>query len=688
MKIIRDTLYDYVPISTVEEELLKQPELLRLHKILQNSTLYQTYPNNRATRFSHSIGAMHVAGLLFKSLVLNSEKSQIEKLHSVTREFIKRVGTENSLDQVRDYLLSLHRKTNGKGEFHSQYGWNMRNDQYIKETDGKFPYYFNTINNILFQSIRLAALVHDIGHPPYSHVIEYPLSDLSMGSKRYFNTKIAQKVNEVSGRYLTVLTDKLIAPGGDKKLATELGFKPGQFHEMMGILIIDNIFRGRKLEQNITLTDAFYSICLRLSIQILTLDQLGHYLDERFIEWSNSTESIQQEIIGLYSLGSIVSGPIDCDRLDFLRRDPINSGVPEFGRVDATRIIAGIELLNPKPKGLLISSLAKKVSVPGFSRQSISALTEFFYERQKQNRWLRDHHNVVRTDLALSRLVLYWGNLLERDPDHEVSVILEKHKIPELWKFDLDNLSSSYRLLDDPWLETAINNINKDLEEILVNRPDEKPSSELKYSSVLLRVLLDRDYKNFKTIWKRRDGFQEFANGFQQAVLGELSLIRKVFGKNNKLVKNITRNQGKTKSIQFTNFFLLLMRDAIKKRYVLSSPFSIMIQVEDMVNKEFPSQPVHFALKSDSSYKPVSVTLNEPNSASPSKVLYLDEISSLIASLDQININDVRLYAYKLDLSGGERPDILDVKHLGQKTGEAVISLISTSTSRTSKAHD
>src|SRR5690349_21057091 len=72
MKQIRDALYGYVRISDLEKAFLQQPELLRLHRILQNSSAYHTYPNNRGTRFSHSIGTMHVAGLLYRSLVHNS----------------------------------------------------------------------------------------------------------------------------------------------------------------------------------------------------------------------------------------------------------------------------------------------------------------------------------------------------------------------------------------------------------------------------------------------------------------------------------------------------------------------------------------------------------------------------------------------------------------------------------------
>jgi HD superfamily phosphohydrolase len=37
---------------------------------------------------------------------------------------------------------------------------------------------YRTLYIILFQAIRLSALLHDIGHPPYSHITEFTLKDI------------------------------------------------------------------------------------------------------------------------------------------------------------------------------------------------------------------------------------------------------------------------------------------------------------------------------------------------------------------------------------------------------------------------------------------------------------------------------------------------------------------------------
>ena len=73
MKQIRDGIYGYIYLSRLELTFINCPEFLRLHHILQQSTVFQTYPNNRGSRFSHSIGAMHIAGQLYRGMVMNTD---------------------------------------------------------------------------------------------------------------------------------------------------------------------------------------------------------------------------------------------------------------------------------------------------------------------------------------------------------------------------------------------------------------------------------------------------------------------------------------------------------------------------------------------------------------------------------------------------------------------------------------
>jgi HD superfamily phosphohydrolase len=103
---IRDPVHGYIKVTEVEREVIDSPMVQRLRRIHQLAGAYMVYPGAVHTRFEHVIGAMHVAGLIARSL---AERSDIDD------------------DQV--------------------------------------------------QHIRLAALLHDVGHGPFSHLFEEVLAE-------------------------------------------------------------------------------------------------------------------------------------------------------------------------------------------------------------------------------------------------------------------------------------------------------------------------------------------------------------------------------------------------------------------------------------------------------------------------------------------------------------------------------
>jgi putative nucleotidyltransferase with HDIG domain len=80
MKAIRDPLYGFVEVDAVELAVLDTWPVQRLRGINQLSHTFLAYPSACHTRFEHSIGTMHVAGLIAAQLGLNQTQRQTIRL--------------------------------------------------------------------------------------------------------------------------------------------------------------------------------------------------------------------------------------------------------------------------------------------------------------------------------------------------------------------------------------------------------------------------------------------------------------------------------------------------------------------------------------------------------------------------------------------------------------------------------
>ena len=114
---IRDPVHGFIRFSDREKAVLDSPQMQRLKNIKQLAFTYYVYPGAMHSRFEHSLGVMYLAGLIFQCISLNSKELMDEAL-------------KNMLDA--DKVLEI---------------------------------------------IRLAALLHDIGHLPFSHSGEAVLPD-------------------------------------------------------------------------------------------------------------------------------------------------------------------------------------------------------------------------------------------------------------------------------------------------------------------------------------------------------------------------------------------------------------------------------------------------------------------------------------------------------------------------------
>jgi uncharacterized protein len=113
---IRDPIHGFIELNQLEWDIINHPVFQRLRRIRQLAWTDVVYPGAMHTRFAHSLGVMHVAARVFASIC-------------------------------------------------------ARDKQVL---EGEYKYNSDQLNRQL-QIIRIAALLHDVGHTPFSHAGEHLL---------------------------------------------------------------------------------------------------------------------------------------------------------------------------------------------------------------------------------------------------------------------------------------------------------------------------------------------------------------------------------------------------------------------------------------------------------------------------------------------------------------------------------
>jgi hypothetical protein len=66
---ITDPIHKYIRITDIEKKLIDTEVFQRLRKIRQLAGAHLVYPSAQHTRFEHSLGVMHLAGLAAETLL-------------------------------------------------------------------------------------------------------------------------------------------------------------------------------------------------------------------------------------------------------------------------------------------------------------------------------------------------------------------------------------------------------------------------------------------------------------------------------------------------------------------------------------------------------------------------------------------------------------------------------------------
>ena len=275
---IRDVVYGFIFLDEQECEIIDHPVFQRLRRIKQLSLTDMVYPGATHTRFEHSLGVMQMASDMYDSMVSNPSP------------VVKEILSSLSLD---DNGIKRYRKI-----------------------------------------IRLAALLHDVGHAPFSHSGEDLMPLLPSGHIRY-------------------------ASNEDKRYK----------HEDYSIAIIKNIFKDTIQEHPLN------------SNHNITVEEVTALLDDT---------TVKRKRAGIL-WKELISGQLDADRADYLLRDSIHLGV-SYGMYDKNSLVNCMTLA-PHPELPNVPVIAVKEGCWYIAESLVIAryqmFTQVYFHKVRR---IYDHH--------------------------------------------------------------------------------------------------------------------------------------------------------------------------------------------------------------------------------------------------------------------------------------------------------
>lgn len=260
----------------------------------------------------------------------------------------------------------------------------------------------------LLQAVRVSALFHDVGHPPYSHIIEDLLTKLYRQSQEKKEEPFRQEVrSEKIGKFKNSLerfiqkSNRAGTKDPSVRFFESKECDTGHFHEAAGIYLlkrsIETVIQDiipsitSKSEKNENLSEDQYDQ------QVI---QLLYYIT--IIEF---TGAILQEKNDLFtSIHRIFDGTVDADRLDYVSRDSRGSGV-DWGAIPYKRLIDSAKLYQITPEGEVDRIGRSSLFIVAYPERVVSDIEDFLLNRYKVFVRINYHHRCVRTAIALASCI-------------------------------------------------------------------------------------------------------------------------------------------------------------------------------------------------------------------------------------------------------------------------------------------
>lgn len=639
---LNDTIHGLIPLSEYEKRIISSIGFNRLHDVYQNSTVYLTFPTNRTKRFEHSIGTMKLCSDMFYYSVLNSSETTLNILYEIfEQELVSIISKIAKNSQFCEQMLGGMTPSNIPPIELDKFRYSL--------IPNNVPAKYQVIHLILIQSIRAAALLHDIGHPPFSHIVEYALKAVYEENKNQ-NPSQNNSLNEFTKVMSKYFED-------NKKL-----------HEQMGDEISDSILRG--IICPISDEDERYNENL---FEVLILE---------------SVKRIFSECGNFKYLHRIIDSSLDGDRLDYVTRDSIKSGM-NSGTIDYKRIINDMQIIIDESKIYFCFPLKAVNSIEDFIKRRYNIYKDIIY-----------HHRVIKTDYLLEYTVrdLVKKYLKEIPTDTTTSnKMVIPFDISGLW-FPLGEATSTEKSnalsqWNDSWLMTILKQIF--YTDYYRNTKIKSNDSEYILSQRLSELL--RNTKCYYSLIKRSENFKIIDDSVKEILSDNRENIEQLVAKINEMSnKKATKTPpgGATLDIKATlDFIEQILGNApgIPKGFILAyiskhykaiqlDSFENFIKeiVEEETEKIFTNVKVYDRI---TVFKNISIGLDNP-------IYFYDYHENMFTLNDISGISDIlRLdsdylpvfYIYILMKDGDsiikEKRELL-LESIGKKIGSNIVNKI------------
>ena len=297
--VFLDSVHRFIPVNTAEYALLQTPFLRRLHDVRQLGFVFLVFPSAKHSRFEHTLGVMHVAGRIAERLLRNGAMT----------------------------LVSGRRGA----------------DAFV-------------------ELARLAGLVHDLGHPPYSHTLEKGLEMAVLHPEEFG-------------------LDPSRVPRPDWS-------RHGKYHEFIGERFASEL---AGLASRLRLPEEVNGEELAGLLEAASSAVFGSPPTRRALE---VLEDLGLSPAALGVVSQVISHRfVDADRIDYLIRDAYNTGVV-FGYIDIERLLDDVRVVR--------AGDSYEVT---YGPKSIPAIEDLYDARFKMYRSVYLHHKVVALATAIIRVL-------------------------------------------------------------------------------------------------------------------------------------------------------------------------------------------------------------------------------------------------------------------------------------------